>query len=75
LAGHTATFLGAFAAGGGTLPTMIHVVPFAFLCTGIANLCASGAERVREVTVATHESGCGSADLGAIEIELDAMRQ
>jgi hypothetical protein len=54
---------------------MIHVVPFAFLCTGVADVRASGAYRMREFTVATHEAGGRSADLGAIQIELDATCQ
>lgn len=54
---------------------MIHVMTLAFFCTGVADLRADSADRVGKFTIAAHEPARCAAEIGAVDIQLNATNQ
>jgi hypothetical protein len=72
---HITAFLGALAAGFGTLPTVVHMVGmfFALSRTGFTDMGAELAHVSRMWATTGHERNSRVADFGAVPVESDAV--
>jgi hypothetical protein len=70
---HAPAFLGAATAGFGAPLAVLSVMPRAFIAALLAHLGADFAYGARELAAAPHIGGGKAADLGAVQIERNAL--